>query len=243
MKELADALHDAAQIGPYFTTEEVCGPGWSPIAALVGAPSVNSAVVAATRRDLALRHRAEFGGVELRVAGSIHFLDVVARLVSPVLAAAVLADLVPALTPRNTWWRPRPSGAVAIGFTAVRVERLDGDAEAAAGQLGTLFFDPLISPLARAYGQRFRLADVLLWSNVASAVVGAAGQLAARHNAVTARINGLVAAVLQTAPMAGSVLRLPPEFLRKSCCLYYRLPDGLLCGDCVLRVKTSPDRP
>jgi ferric iron reductase protein FhuF len=33
------------------------------------------------------------------------------------------------------------------------------------------------------------------------------------------------------------VRRPPPDFLRNSCCLYYRLPDGGLCGDCVLRVK------
>jgi ferric iron reductase protein FhuF len=33
------------------------------------------------------------------------------------------------------------------------------------------------------------------------------------------------------------VLQLPPEFVRNSCCLFYRLPEGSLCGDCVLRVR------
>ncbi len=241
MSDLAAGLRQAAQIGPYFTTEDVHGPGWSPLSALLGTPTVHAAVVAATRRDLACRQSDRASSVELRVAASIHFLDVAARLVSPVLATAVLADAVPALTPRNTWWRPRRSGALTIGFTTVRAEPAagvdaDADAGVAAEQLRTLVVEPLIAPLARAYGQRFGLADRLLWGNVASAVVGAAAQLAGRRPATASHLDAIVAALLTAAPLAGSVRRRPPDFLRNSCCLYYRLPSGGLCGDCVLRV-------
>lgn len=237
VSDLVAGLHQAAQIGPYFATEDVHGPGWSPVAALLGAPAVHTAVVAATRRDLAYRQNDRVSSIELRVAASIHFLDVAARLLSPVLATAVLSDAVPALTPRNTWWRPRRSGGLTIGFTAVRAEPSGEGADAAAGQLRSLVLEPLIVPLSRAYGQRFGLADRLLWGNVASAVVGAAAQLAGRRPAVASRLDAVVAALLTAAPLAGSVRRPPPDFLRNSCCLYYRLPSGGLCGDCVLRVE------
>jgi ferric iron reductase protein FhuF len=233
----AAALQKVAQIGPYFATQQVAGPGWHPMAALLGEPAVNGAVVDATRRDLASRHAARLSSVELRVAASIHFLDVAARLVSPVLAAGVLADTIPTLTPRNTWWRPRRSGALTIGITAAAAEQAPADPEAAAAQLQSALFEPLLAPLARVYRQRFGLGEVLLWGNVASAVVGAAGQVAARSGSAAGRVDALVAALLRTVPLAGSVRRPPPDFLRNSCCLYYRLPDGALCGDCVLRVK------
>jgi ferric iron reductase protein FhuF len=201
---------------------------------------VNSNLVAATRRDLAFRQQARLTSVEARVAGSIHFLDVAARLLSPVLATAVLADTVPALTPRNTWCRPRHSGALTLGIAAARTEPA-GDPESAAAQIRSLVIEPVLGPLARAYRDRFGLADLLLWGNVASALVGAAGQLACRRPETAARTDVLVRTLLGAAPLADSVLRPPPGFLRNSCCLYYRLPDGGLCGDCVLRLKRDPD--
>jgi ferric iron reductase protein FhuF len=219
----------------------VSGPGWSPFAALLGATSATDSVVGATRQDLAQRPRSRLSSIEVRVAASIHSLDDAARLVSPALATAVLADTIPVLTPRNTWCRPRRSGALTVGITAVRAEEPRRDADAAARQLRTLVLQPLIVPLARAYRQRFGLADLLMWGNVASAVVGAAGQLTERCPPVGTRLEGIVAALLGAPPLAGSVRRLPPDFLRNSCCLYYRLPDGGLCGDCVLRVRQTSD--
>jgi ferric iron reductase protein FhuF len=47
--------------------------------------------------------------------------------------------------------------------------------------------------------------------------------------------------LLDAAPLAPAVLSAPPEFRRNSCCLYYRLPEGGLCGDCVLGVKRDVD--
>jgi ferric iron reductase protein FhuF len=230
------ALQQAARIGPYFTTEDVRGPGWSPLAALLGNATVNGDIVAATRRDLAQRQHARPSSIEVRVAASIHFLDIAARVISPVLATAVLADTVPALTPRNIWWRRRRSGALSIGMTAFRAEP-PGEPDDAAERLRKHLVEPVVLPLARAYRQRFGLAEPLLWGNVASAVVGAAGQLAAHRPTVTTRLDRIVAALLGAAPLAPAVLQLPPEFVRNSCCLFYRLPEGSLCGDCVLRVR------
>jgi ferric iron reductase protein FhuF len=236
---VAAALQQAAQVGPYFTTEVVHGSGWSPLAAILGNPALNGDIVAATRRDLAQRQHARPSGIEVRVAASIHFLDIAARLVSPVLAAALLADTVPALTPRNIWWRPRRSGALAIGITAARAEP-PGEPDRAAERLRTLLMEPVVAPLARAYRQRFGLAEPLLWGNVASAVVGAAGQLAGHRPATAARLDRVLAALLDAAPLAPAVLHRPPDFVRASCCLFYRLPEGSLCGDCVLRVRREP---
>jgi ferric iron reductase protein FhuF len=44
-----------------------------------------------------------------------------------------------------------------------------------------------------------------------------------------------VRGLLSTAPMSGTgSLSVGWGFRRRSCCLYYRVPGGGICGDCVL---------
>ena len=69
----------------------------------------------------------------------------------------------------------------------------------------------------------------MLWGNVSSALAGAAGQL--DDHAVWAT----VAELLDVAPLAGTADLRGRALRRRNCCLYYRIPGGGTCGDCVLR--------
>ena len=82
----------------------------------------------------------------------------------------------------------------------------------------------------------------MLWGNAASAVAGGKRVLAERAPAA-GRAGGArwPRRLLDAGPLAGTGGLLPPQppdrdwsFRRRSCCLYYRVPGGGLCGDCVL---------
>lgn len=108
------------------------------------------------------------------------------------------------------------------------------------------------------------LALGLLWGNAASALVGATGMLirflrtqpnkagaapatAARPDPAPAEasavgIGRLTARLLATPPLAGTTVHsltpdgqlVVPSVVRRSCCLFYRVPGGGTCGDCPL---------
>jgi ferric iron reductase protein FhuF len=81
----------------------------------------------------------------------------------------------------------------------------------------------------------------VLWGNVASALAGAAGMIADRAPSHAGRAAGVVGEMLRTGPLTGTgtlvrpSAETPRQFLiRHNCCLYYRIPGGGTCGDCVL---------
>jgi ferric iron reductase protein FhuF len=95
--------------------------------------------------------------------------------------------------------------------------------------------------VAAAFGTTFRLSPQVLWGNVASALAGAAGLLAEAFPARAEAAGQLTAELLRQGPLRGTgeVVQpdpaLPRRFLvRRSCCLFYRVPGGGTCGDCVL---------
>lgn len=87
----------------------------------------------------------------------------------------------------------------------------------------------------------FRLSPLVLRGNIASALAGAAGMLA-RSFPDRAEIAGqLAAGILALGPLRGAGEFVQPDasqprrfLVRRSCCLYYRVPGGGTCGDCVL---------
>src|SRR5262249_55597320 len=84
-------------------------------------------------------------------------------------------------------------------------------------------------------GLRVKLAPGLLSGNIASALVGAAKALLSVRPDLRQSIVGVTHALLDTGRLAGSgVITGDLGFRRRSCCLYYRLPDGGKCGDCPL---------
>jgi iron complex transport system ATP-binding protein len=218
------AFRAAAAVGPYFAVavgpDE--GPGWRPAGDLYAEPAVLVALVERVRERL--------GTPERRVAASIFFQGWAARLWSVGLAMLVHTGRLPVLTPATLRWRD-------VGGTVyLRVERPElgpGSAE----RLAELVVGQHLEPLAGAVRRAVPMSGRVLWGNAASALRGAAEVLGAAQVLGTAQLLGREPA----AALAGSVgsrgrLRdtLDATGRRRSCCLYYRVPGGRICGDCVL---------
>jgi FhuF 2Fe-2S C-terminal domain len=90
-----------------------------------------------------------------------------------------------------------------------------------------------------------RVSPHVLWGNVASAVNGAAGMIAAVRPQDAARAHAIAGLLTDRSALRGTGVRTPAgAFRRRGCCLIYRAApggSGALCGDCALsRVPTRP---
>jgi len=250
------ALAVAAQAGPYFVIEpSPAGPRWQPLTELTAGPAALRERVTHARRVIASRAGLDPQQVEERAAASIVFLGLASRLTSPALAAAVLGGVVPRLTAGALYWRPVDGGpwplAAAPPVTGYRAGDLaaERDLSHAAALLDEHVIQGIVGPLAGAAAAGFRLSPQVLWGNVASALAGAAGMLAGRYPEQAEAAGRLTAAVLATGPLAGTGDLIQPDprqprrfLIRRSCCLFYRVPGGGLCADCVLTTEETRRR-
>ncbi|MBG0565575.1 (2Fe-2S)-binding protein [Actinoplanes aureus] len=233
------ALEAAARLGPYFTWEPYDGaPGWRPLREL------RDGEVIAERVEIGRRTLAAMsgGGVDERVVASIVFLGLASRLLSPPLAAAAVGNALPVPDADRLWWRPVDSGPMPIAcrdLTAVACA--DQPAADIAGTLTRTVTQGLVEPILGAFRRRFVLSPQVLWGNVASALGGAAGMIAGSVPGRAARAAAVVDAALAVAPLSGTATLVHPDpgknrwfLVRNNCCLYYRIPGGGTCGDCVL---------
>ncbi|WP_433049097.1 (2Fe-2S)-binding protein [Dactylosporangium sp. CS-033363] len=203
-------------MNPYFVWESFDGSaGWRPFADLLD-PDVAAARVAASRQALAGMFGLELDALPERVVASVLFLGYASRLVSPPLAQA-LEGSVPDVGPDDLWWREVPGGPLPVAV------HLDG--RRPAEELSDVVFG-LVDPLEDVFARTFHLSSQVLWGNVASALGGAAGQLDGAWPTV--------AGLLQRPPLKGMAAVSNGRLRRNNCCLYYRIPGGGTCGDCVL---------
>jgi hypothetical protein len=94
---------------------------------------------------------------------------------------------------------------------------------------------PVVEPLTDAVRRSFSLSRLVLEGNVVSAVAGALRMASAARPEVTGRAEATLDALLAGGPLAGTGRRLPDgTFVRRSCCLFYRLPGAGTCLDCIL---------
>jgi hypothetical protein len=224
--DLRAVLSDVSGLGPFFTVRtdpaEAADPSWRPFTDL-------------ETDGPALRERISYVGAALgdpepRVAASIAFQGIAAVIVSPPFATAVLHGHVPALDPTALHWRPMAGGPFPLWTGPVPLHP-----ESALAAL----YDDHLPPLVDATRAIVPVSPKVLWGNVASVVAGAASMIARARPAAAARAYE-VAARLLDGPLAGTGdLHPDRSFRRRSCCLFYRVPGGGTCGDCVL---TGPRR-
>lgn len=179
--------------------------------------------------------------VPVRVAASIAQLGLVARLVAPVLARVAVTGRSPLLSTGSVWWQPVLGGPFPLSLPG-------GDVEPARGV--QILLDGLVGDLTEA-SARLSVSRKVLWGNVASAVNGAAGQLAARSTELRPQAVEAAGLFLRHPALAGAADGEPVlDFRRRSCCLIYRLADrpgdrptdrpgrrperAGVCADCVL---------
>ncbi|HSS67670.1 MAG TPA: (2Fe-2S)-binding protein [Nocardioidaceae bacterium] len=248
--DVADALRKAAEIGPFFAlTLDPPGPGWTAFADFAADDDTVAEAVAEARIRLAVGAGVDESAVEWRAAASVWHLGVVARVVSPALGAAALAGWCPRLGGLR-WHRDHQRhGDSTSSLLAVRTDELDGtavvEAAAAADAIAAGVIDPVLGPLTRTVAEVGSVSDHVLWGNVWSASAGAATMIARARPESGPEALAIVRALVEAGgrPMPGRYLS--DRYRRDTCCLYYRLPRGGLCGDCVLRRMPSarPARP
>lgn len=233
---VARTLRRVAQIGPYFALDAPAA-GSVPLAQLY--EPEGSLALAAMVEDHARRLRTD----ERRVAGSILFQGLSARLWSPVIGCAaegLLLDLDPTLA---RWWR-RPEGPIGLHVPDPGGWQLPDPARSAE-LVADAVLERHLRPMVHALRRVVQIAEGLLWGNVASALMGAVlvTELSGRDGAGATR--ALARALLELPTLRGTgTFGVGAEFRRTSCCLYYRVPGGTLCGDCGLQTSpTMPTRP
>jgi hypothetical protein len=161
---------------------------------------------------------------DLRIGASLVHLSHATRLWSPVLACALGHGVIPDLTDLQR----------ADDSTELRLPKPVGKAaEPSADLLYRLVVERHMEPLAA--GLRVKLAPALLSGNIASALVGAARALLSTRPDLRRPIIDTTEELLSTGQLAGTGVVTGPQlgFRRRSCCLYYRIPGGSVCGDCV----------
>ncbi|WEO93985.1 (2Fe-2S)-binding protein [Streptomyces sp. FXJ1.172] len=167
---------------------------------------------------------------EPRVAASIAQQALAARLWSVSLGCAALYGRLPDLDPRLLRWDVRASAPGDLLLTEVRP--LPGHPDLVSGVLyGHL------APLGEGLRARYGVAAGLLWGNAGSALAGAARELdrwARAHGRgdVAERARSLTDELFAHPLLRSTGTRTGAAFRRRSCCLYYRVPGGGLCGDC-----------
>jgi FhuF 2Fe-2S C-terminal domain len=214
------ALADAARTGPYFALSVGDdGREWRPAAALY----------AGGLAGLVESTGAQLGVTEARVAASTVQLGYAARLWSPVLGCALQDGIVPDLTELRTG----VAAPMRLNLPEPRGWQPGSEQELAAlayRMVVTCHLEPLSA------GLPVKVAAGLLHGNAAAAMTGALRVLACIRPGLGRPARALAERLLDTGVLRGTGELTGPglEFFRRSCCLFYRVPDGGLCSDCPL---------
>ncbi|WP_438483862.1 (2Fe-2S)-binding protein [Streptomyces sp. S186] len=238
-ESMAETLCRTAAVGPFFSVRTNAGApreqGFLPLPELYRQDS-----------PLALHKRVEvvatrLGTAERRVAASLVHQGLAGRLWSIALAPAVLAGRVPDLGSDTLWWHPARSVPDELWLPTSSAPPATSE-EDVTSRLQAAVLQGHLVPLQRAISTVCPISPRLLWGNAASALVGAlrvldgwcrrTGRREAAERAATLTASMLDDPLLHD---SGTLDPAAPQFSRRSCCLYYRVPGGGLCGDCVLR--------
>ncbi len=219
---MCGSLADVASLGAFFVVStgdaEGADPTWRPLRDLYSDPQPLRDRIAHVGRVL---------GAGERVAASITFQGLAARVLSAPFATVALHGVLPDLTADSLHWRPSATGPWPLWCADPGTRDPEG--------LATLLFGEHLAPLVEAVRAQVSISERLLWGSVASSVASGKRLIG------TQRATSVAEQLLATGPLAGTGELRPPtgpdrdwSFRRRSCCLYYRVPNGGLCGDCVL---------
>ncbi|WP_137161592.1 (2Fe-2S)-binding protein [Blastococcus sp. CCUG 61487] len=237
------ALAAAAELGPFFSTSPDAGTDWITWAQLTGDADVLERRLAEVRGILSAGPGAP--AVERTVVGSTVHLGLVARLVAPVLGAALLTGTLPVSTAASVHLQLSGTNPLPLAIPQARPVPADRP-----GLLGAAFtrhwLAPVIEPLTATVRAADGVSPQVLDGNVISAVAGALRMAAQARPGLAAAADGVLDELLRTGPLAETGFRGDDgSFVRRSCCLFYRLPGAGTCGDCVLRhaADATPSAP
>ncbi|MFT4299804.1 MAG: (2Fe-2S)-binding protein [Aeromicrobium sp.] len=222
---MTETTERLSTLGPFFALSDAMRAGtWCPLRELRDTPVLDDRV------DYAVRFLSERAGapVERRIAASTMSFALFARLLSPLMGAAALGYRLPALDWDSTLWQPVNTGPWPLALTGPETEP---SPEAGLHEV--------VLPLAEVLSRRYSLSLHVLTGNITSAVFSAA-RLIGRARPGFARDALDLAMALLDGPLAGAGTLISPvdvEFVRNSCCLYYRVPGADYCGECILQPR------
>ena len=235
MREVGDgqqALAAAGSLGPFFAVDPQALPGWTSWTELIETTGPLARRVADVRTVLATGPGSP--DVEPRVAASIVHLGLVARLVSPLLGAALVTGLLPVAGPSEVHVGLTGANPLPLFLrrpAAVRV----GSSSDLVGLFDRCWRRPVLVPLAATVGRRYALSPQVLQGNVASAVAAALRAASVARQDLRPQTEEWLVSFLEAGPLRRAGQRRDDEtFVRRSCCLFYRVPGAGTCADCVL---------
>lgn len=173
--------------------------------------------------------------VELRVAASVAQLGLVARLIAPMIAMAVLNPRRGAVAPDDFWWQDQLGGPFPL---SIAVLSMAPRGHPPAGPIPGVI-ESITAATTTGYGVPSRTA----WGNIASAANSAAQMITRSRPDLGPNAREVADVLLADPRVEGGSLQSGPSFRRTSCCLIYRLDNATspVCGDCVLH--GTPNRP
>ncbi|MEI4270843.1 (2Fe-2S)-binding protein [Klenkia sp. LSe6-5] len=215
------ALRRAAALGPFCAVDADPGPGAVDLRDGDRLLDARTAAVAAVLGPAAGR----------REVHSLVHLGVVARVLSPALAAALVAAVLP--VPGSVLLQPVGSNPVPMTWSGVRGVDVAVPGEVAAA-LVEHWLVPLVGPWSDAVAAR-SVSRRALTGNVVSALHGTAVVVAGARPDLAAPARAVLDALLAHGPLVGTGGWRPDgSFARRSCCMLHRLPAAVPCADCVL---------
>jgi ferric iron reductase protein FhuF len=184
------------------------------------------------------------GARERRVAASLTMMGYGSRLITPAVAVLLRHGLALDLRPEVVWYRYRDRDGFRVGLSAPVAWRVTGpvaDEPANAALFErwcAILIDAHLGPFVTALRRTAPVANGLLWGNAASSLAGALRAVASAGPAPVNRCLAAGTVLLDYGPLAGTGTLSARDgqlcFVRRSCCLYYRLAATQFCGDCPL---------
>ena len=230
------ALAAAGRLGPFFRTDARPEAGWASWAALTADPvplgrrAAEVAAVLAAGPDSVV--------VEPKVVASLVHLGLVARLVSPVLGAALVTGRLPLAPVDRVRIRLEGANPLPLSIDATAAAAVEGPADLVAA-FHRSWLLPAVDPLTVAVWDSWAVSRQVLDGNVTSAVAAALRLAADARPDLGGQAGAVLDALLDSGTLPGTGRRRADgSFERRSCCLFYRLPGAGTCGDCILGAPT-----
>jgi hypothetical protein len=230
----AELLARTAELGEYFALPAIAGG--HEIGTLLDDRAAVVELVDRTRSAIAASRHCDPGRVPARMAASSFQLGLVARLLSPVIGAAVALGEVPLLTARSVRWQPTQDHVPKFGTS--ELEWVPASTPRRAAEvISASLLSTVVAPLNDTIRSTVSLSTHITWGNAISAANGAVTVMSVSRRELEGPGRALVMALLDTEHLRRTGDYVRGAFVRRSCCLFYQAPQSGFCQDCLLTVS------
>ncbi|KPH20757.1 hypothetical protein AN948_05195 [Rhodococcus sp. ADH] len=225
-------LGDMSEFGEYFVLKIDDGPVWRPLPELLESATLRK-LIAQTRLTMAQMSKCDPTCVPAAAAASSLQISMVARLLSPAIGATLAFGSTP--SPSGTDLPRWQLKGHSVEFSYQVIDWHSGtSAHESAIRISDSILNGVITPINTGFLASSSMSHKVLRGNVASAANGAVTVLAMTRPDLEPAGRELVRELLNTPMLKEAGAFTDSGFRRHNCCLFYRVPGGGLCGDCIL---------